>query len=188
VSNLKKVTKIYREALQSSQQRELRFYARIYGLPRDGSVANEEHLRADETMAKKMKESTKNNVWRKKTGDYVGVAEVTFPDGDACSRAVRLSKELRPKIQDRNVFVNWVRPEVSVAMDAPFKEAQKAVRNIWTGNDFKGNIKLNWRERALEGCGHTLCKQDEDDLTLRWMIPVEKCKNEATIRMAVQGA
>ena len=85
------------------------------------------------------------------------------------------------------MYVNHPRTYISLAMDQPLKEAKRQLELAWKGEDFRNSIKVKWAERSIEGCGHLLCRQCDETLTLRWQIPARECVDEDRIRRAADG-
>ena len=124
-------------------------------------------------MAPILAKAASIKVWRRNSGEWVGTAEADFHNEDDCNSAVKTSRDLRPRVKGRDVYVNHPRPDIAVAMDEPLKLARKNLEAAWKGDDFRSAIKVKWSDRTIEGCGHILCRQCDETLTLRSMFRLE---------------
>ena len=166
------------------QRRELAKLVRIFGLPTDGTMTTMEEIIKHKALAPILEKVVSIRVWRRSSGEWVGTAEAEFKSEDDCNSAVKASRELRPRVCGKDVYINHPRTDLAASMDEPLKQARKKLENGWKGEDFRISIRVKWSERTIEGCGHVLCRQCEETLALRWYFPAHECTDEASIRRA----
>ena len=87
LASTKWVTRIFREAIINSQMRENRLKARCHG-PRDMSTADREN-----ELRKYLGDYDKFTVWRKRTGEWLGTADVVYKTDEAKTNAMEEFKK-----------------------------------------------------------------------------------------------
>lgn len=126
-------------------------------------------------------------IWRKRTGEAVGIADVYFGTPEQRKEAQGLAKELRPTWNSRQVYLNSVMPDLSVAMDKPLKEAYRSIKSVFVSDNPK-NLNINYKTRSVRINEMDIVTQNPDTLQCEWKISVSDCYSETAARLALQAA
>jgi len=122
-------------------------------------------------------------IFRSKGGESLGKAMLTFSSVAERKEAVKKSREIKPAVDGKKVYLNNAKPEFERKMDAPLTKAFSEIKQQWTGDRKELRLMLK-EERCIKAAGRTVVVQDEHTWEVAWKIRKEEVTSEERVRKA----
>lgn len=119
------------------------------------------------------------DMFKTKSGENMGKAMLTFKSVKDRQAAVSKSKELRIKVDDRNVFLNNAETELDLKKNKALRQAFAEVKSQWEGD--KRDVKVFKKEGQIKIRGEVVAERDETSWCVVWKKPKSGLKNEADL-------
>lgn len=119
------------------------------------------------------------DMFKTKSGENMGKAMLTFKSVKDRQAAVSKSKELRIKVEDRNVFLNNAETELDLKKNKALRQAFAEVKSQWEGD--KRDVKVFKKEGQIKIRGEVVAERDETSWCVVWKKPKSGLKSEADL-------
>ena len=144
------------------------------------STWTEENIKSDPSLAELTKNCTHIELFRKKSGEGLGKAILTFASVSDRQNAVNKSRELKIP----GIYLNNAETELDLKKNKQLKAAFGEVRKQWEGD--RKEVKLFKKEGQIKVHGNTVAERDNSTWEVNWVIPQHRIKNESGLKEALK--
>ena len=156
----------FMEYINQRMIEDVKLKAKIDGIPANMSPENLLSHEALKPLTRKCKEV---EIFKSKSGEGMGKAMLTFESVKDRQAAVAKSRELKLKVEDRNVYLNNAETEVELKKNKALRQAFSELKQQWQGD--KTDIKIYKKEGQIKIRNVVVAERDETSWQVNWGKP-----------------
>lgn len=177
LQELKTRNNAFQDFIHQKMIEDVKYKAKLDGF---SPTWTEENIKSDPSLAELTKNCTHVELFRKKSGEGLGKAILTFASVSDRQFAVNKSRELKIP----GIYLNNAETELDLKKNRQLKAAFGEVRKQWEGD--RKEVKLFRKEGHIKVHGKTVAERDNSTWEVKWVIPQNSIKNEAGLEEALR--